>query len=126
MMYIKLQCQPSTNTCGAQMGMAHSLSLSRREGLFSSNETVNNCAFYLKTNMRLCTVPIGSNLIPPSTFHHRDTRRGRSFHRHVVGMPPCRIGSSFLMLTANEWTVQPAIVFTDQYNLENYLQSRPE
>ena len=45
------------------------------------------------------------DLIPPSTFLHRDTRHGRSLHRHVVDMPPCRMswfGSSFLMHTATE------------------------
>ena len=67
-------------------------------------------------------------LIPPSTFRHRDTRCGWSFHRNVVDMPPCRtirFGSSFLMCTAKEWHALPASVLPDQYTRNlNVFKSR--
>ena len=58
------------------------------------------------------------DLIPPSIFHHRDTR---TLHRHVVDITPCRtnqFGSSFLMRTAKKWNALFVSMFPDRHNLD--------
>uniref|UniRef100_A0A2H1WCT6 SFRICE_016534 n=1 Tax=Spodoptera frugiperda TaxID=7108 RepID=A0A2H1WCT6_SPOFR len=45
------------------------------------------------------------NLIPPSPFHHRTTRKSARRHRFMVDIPPTRtkrFASSFLVRTARE------------------------
>ncbi|CAK1598398.1 unnamed protein product [Parnassius mnemosyne] len=60
------------------------------------------------------------NLIPPSPFHHRTTRRTASLHPFVVDLPRIRtkrFATSFIMRTAKEWNKLPTSVFPSEYNV---------
>ena len=60
-------------------------------------------------------------LIEPSPFHHRTTRRRQNFHPYVVGTPKSRtkrFDKSFLVRTAKVWNELPASIFPDKYSPE--------
>ncbi|CAK1603403.1 unnamed protein product [Parnassius mnemosyne] len=60
------------------------------------------------------------NLIPPSPFHHRTTRRSASLHPFVVDLPRIRtkrFATSCIVRTAKEWNKLPASVFPSDYSV---------
>ena len=62
-------------------------------------------------------------LVEPSPFHHRTTRRRQNFHPFVVSIPKSRTSRferSFLIRTARVWNELPASIFPENYNLGTF------
>ncbi|KAJ8703853.1 hypothetical protein PYW07_013147 [Mythimna separata] len=65
------------------------------------------------------------NLIPPSPFHHRTTRRTAMRHRYMVDIPPIRtkrFGNTFIARTAKEWNSLPESMFSAATTQESLSQ----
>ena len=60
------------------------------------------------------------DLIPPSPFYHRTSRRTASIHPYVVETSTVRtkrFASSFIPRTSKDWNNLPAAVFPSNYNI---------
>ena len=62
-------------------------------------------------------------LIEPSPFHHRSTRRRQAFHPYIVGTPKNRtkrFDKSFLTRTSKVWNELPASIFPESYSPQTF------
>ena len=80
---------------------------------------VASLSVFYKLHFGECAMEL-HNLIPPSPFYYRSTRRTETRHPYMVDIPSTRtkrFASTFIMRTAKEWNNLPASVFPENYNL---------